>query len=48
MEQESEEKNSNFKFQLGASPFEDLKYLNKSKNSSCSKVTDVGIENDRI
>ena len=33
---------------MGASPFENLKYLNKSENSSCSKVTDVGIQNDRI
>ena len=31
---------------LPGSPFEGLKNLNKSENSSCLKVPDVGIQND--
>ena len=34
--------------QLGGLPFENLKKLNKSENSSYSKIPDVGIQNDRI
>ena len=34
--------------QLPGSPFENLKNLNKSENSSSLKVPDVGIQNDRI
>ena len=41
-------KNQISNFQLPGSPFENLKNLNKSKNSSCLKVPDVGIQNDRI
>ena len=35
-------------FYLGASPFENLKFVNKSEILSCSRVPDVGIQNDRI
>ena len=30
------------------SPFENIKYLSKPENLSCSKVPGVGIQNDRI
>ena len=41
-------KKSNFKFLATGLPFENLKNLNKSENSSCLKVPNVGIQNDRI
>ena len=41
-------KNTNFKLLAWGSPFEKLKNLKESENSSCSKVPDVCILNDCI
>ena len=35
----------NRNLKLGASPFKNLKYVNESEISSCSKAPDVGIQN---